>query len=136
TPEEYLAFYRRALDYIIEKNLAGSEIVEGTAATFLAKMLTPNDPNFVDIRSPCGAGTGQVAYNYDGNLFTCDEARMVAAMGSDMFQIGTVGRTSFEEMHGHETVRAMAVASLQDSLPGCDTCWNKPFCGVCPMHNH
>ena len=30
----------------------------------------------------------------------------------------------------------MAVASLQDALPGCDTCWNKPFCGVCPMHNH
>lgn len=136
TTDEYLAFYRRALDYIIEKNLSGSEIVEGTAATFLAKMLTPNDPNFVDIRSPCGAGTGQVAYNYDGKLFTCDEARMVSAMGSDMFQIGTVGSTSFETMHGHETVRAMAVASLQDSLPGCATCWNKPYCGVCPMHNH
>lgn len=134
--DEYLAFYQQALGYIIDKNLAGTEIVEGTAATFLAKMLTPDDPNFVDIRSPCGAGTGQVAYNYDGKIFTCDEARMVNAMGSDLFQIGQLGTTSFDEIVGHPTVRAMAVASLQDTLPSCSTCWNKPFCGVCPMHNY
>lgn len=133
---EYLAFYKQCLDYIIELNRSGTEIVEGTAATFLSKMLTPDDPNFVDIRSPCGAGTGQVAYNYDGKIFTCDEARMVNAMGSDMFMIGRLGQTSYDEMLGHPTVRAMAVASLQDTLPSCDTCWNKPFCGVCPMHNY
>ena len=64
SPEEYLDFYAKTLDYIIGLNKQGKEIVEGTAATFLMKMLTPDDPNFVDIRSPCGAGTGQVAYNY------------------------------------------------------------------------
>ena len=52
------------------------------------KMLTADDPNFVDILSPCGAGTGQVAYSHDGRIFTCDEARMVSAMGDDMFAIG------------------------------------------------
>ncbi len=134
--DEYLEFYKQAFDYIVQKNLEGKEIVEGTAATFLTKILTADDPNFVDILSPCGAGTGQVAYNYDGKIFTCDEARMTSAMGNDMFQIGEVDQTSYAEMHGHPTVRAMAVASLQDSLPSCDTCWNKPFCGVCPMHNY
>jgi uncharacterized protein len=142
-PEEYLDFYAKALDYIISLNNGTGRadgkkitIVEGTAATFLAKILTPDDPNFVDIRSPCGAGTGQVAYNYDGKLFTCDEARMTSAMGNDLFQIGQLGETTYPEMIQHPTVRAMAVASLQDSLPGCNTCWNKPFCGVCPMHNY
>ncbi|MFT7624154.1 MAG: hypothetical protein ACI9WU_003341 [Myxococcota bacterium] len=136
TALEYLDFYARTLDYIIERNKAGAEIVEGTASTFLMKMLTPDDPNFVDIRSPCGAGTGQVAYNYDGKIFTCDEARMVSAVGNDFFQIGTLGESTYDEVIQHPTVRAMAVASLQDSLPGCDTCWNKPFCGVCPMANY
>jgi uncharacterized protein len=136
TPDEYLAFYRQVLGYIIEKNLEGKEIVEGTASTFLTKMLTGDDPNFVDIRSPCGAGTGQVAYNYDGKIFTCDEARMTAAMGNDMFQIGDAAGSRYEEVQSHPTTKAMAVASLQDSLPHCDTCWNKPFCGVCPMHNY
>jgi uncharacterized protein len=134
--EEYLDFYAKALDYIIELNLKGTQIMEGTASTFLVKMLTADDPNFVDIRSPCGAGTGQVAYNYDGKIFTCDEARMTSAMGNDLFQIGSVASTSYAEMIQHPTVKAMAVASLQDSLPSCSTCWNKPFCGVCPMHNY
>ena len=136
TAEEYLDHYARVLDYVIDLNLQGTEIVEGTAATFLIKILTPDDPNFVDIQSPCGAGTGQVAYNYDGKIFTCDEARMVSAAGNDLFQIGTLGVTGYGEMLHHPTVRAMAVASLQDSLPGCDGCWNKPYCGVCPMHNY
>lgn len=136
TAEEYLDFYAKTLDYIVERNLAGVEICEGTAATFLTKMLTPDDPNFVDIRSPCGAGTGQVAYNYDGRLFTCDEGRMVSAMGNDLFTLGRVEETTMADMLQHPTVRAMAVASLQDSLPSCETCWNKPYCGVCPMHNY
>ena len=38
--------------------------MEGTAA-FFEKILTPEDPNFVDIRSPIGSGTGQLAFNYD-----------------------------------------------------------------------
>lgn len=136
TVDEFLEFYRRCLNYIIELNLNGVELLEGTAAVLLAKMLTPDDPNFVDILSPCGAGTGQVAYNYDGRIFTCDEARMTDAMGDDRFAIGHVKDTSYQELVRHPTVKAMALASLQDSLPGCDTCWNKPFCGVCPMHNH
>lgn len=134
--EEYLAFWHAAVGYILELNHQGVEIQEGTASTFLQKILTPDDPNFVDIRSPCGAGTGQVAYNYDGRIFTCDEARMVAAMGSDLFQIGDVGTSSYEEVQSHPTVKTLALASLQDSLPSCHTCWNKPYCGVCPLHDH
>jgi len=42
------------------------------------KILTENDPNFLDSRSPCGACIGQVAYNYDGKVYTCDEGRMFA----------------------------------------------------------
>ncbi len=134
--EEYLDFYAQALDYIIDLNRNGQEMIEGTASIFLKKLLTPDDPNFVDMLSPCGAGTGQVAYNYDGTMFTCDEGRMTDAMGNNLFAIGSVGETSYVDMIQHPTVKAMAVASLQDSLPSCNTCWNKPFCGVCPMHNY
>jgi sulfatase maturation enzyme AslB (radical SAM superfamily) len=57
--EEWLRFYRDTVDYIIALNKQGVQIMEGTAAIFLKKMLTPDDPNFVDLRSPIGAGTGQ-----------------------------------------------------------------------------
>jgi uncharacterized protein len=134
--QEYLAFYEEALDYIIELNRRGIEVMEATAALFLVKILTPEDPNYVDIRSPTGAGTGVLAYNYDGRIFPADEARMLDAMGNGMFQIGKVGESSYEEVVRHPTVRSLSLASIQDSLPACHTCWNKPYCGVDPLDNY
>ena len=133
---EYMEFYKNAFDYIIELNKQGVQIMEGTASTFLKKMLTPRDPNFVDIRSPIGSGTGQISYNYDGRVYPSDEGRMVAAMGNDYFLLGKVGELSYEDMVNHPTVKTMAVASYLDSLPACHSCWNAPYCGVRPMHNY
>jgi uncharacterized protein len=135
TADEYLDFYRRALNYIIGLNRQGVEIMERTASIFLTKMLTPDDPGFVDIQSPCGAGTGQVAYNFDGRVFPCDEARMVDAMGNSMFALGHVRDLTVPDMLRHPTVRAIAAASILDTQPMCADCWNKPFCGVCPVYN-
>jgi len=132
---EFLDLYEQALDYIIQLNREGVQVIEGTAALFLKKMLTPDDPNFVDIRSPIGAGTGQIAYNYDGTIFPSDEGRMVDAMGNDLFALGKLGELSVQDALRHPTVKTMAVASLLDSLPQCSDCWNAPYCGVRPLHN-
>ncbi len=136
TPEEFNVFYTKAFDYIIELNKKGVQIIEGTAATFLKKMLTPYDPNFVDIRSPEGSGTGQIAYSWDGTIYPSDEGRMIGHMGDDTFALGHVDHTTYDEMVRHPTVRALAVASLCDSLPMCVDCFNAPYCGVRPLHNY
>jgi sulfatase maturation enzyme AslB (radical SAM superfamily) len=133
---EFMEFYRDTLDYILELNAQGVQIQEGRAATFLQKMLTPDDPNYVDIRTPIGSGTGQLSYHYDGTIYPSDEGRMVAAGGDDIFAIGNVAHSTWDEVYGHPTVKAMAVASMTDTLPGCSTCFNAPWCGVRPMHNY
>jgi uncharacterized protein len=133
---EYLHFYRSAVDYILELNKNGTEILERFAAIFLTKILGGEDPNFLDIRSPCGAGIGQIAYNYDGKVFTCDEGRMLHEMGDSTFLIGEVGKESYRDMMGHETVRALAIASTLEAQPDCVNCTYQPYCGVCPVHNH
>jgi His-Xaa-Ser system radical SAM maturase HxsB len=135
-PEAFLAFYFHALDYIIEKNKEGKDLIERFAAIFLTKILTPFDPNYLDIRSPCGAGIGQVAYNYDGKIFTCDEGRMVYQMGDNAFQIGDVRSSEYTQIMTHETVKDMYKASWLDGLPGCADCAYKPFCGTCPVYNY
>src|SRR5690606_22579664 len=94
---DYLAFYRRAVDRMIERSLEGESIVERYAAIFLTKILRGDDPNYLDIRNPCGAGIGQVAYNYDGRVFTCDEGRMLHEDGDDTFAIGHVDRSSYRD---------------------------------------
>jgi His-Xaa-Ser system radical SAM maturase HxsB len=133
--EEYLDFYRRALDYIVELNRRGIELMERTAAVVLTKILTADDPGAADIQSPCGAGTSQLAYSIDGRIFPNDEARFVDAMGDPIFALGQVGALSVEQLVRHPTVRALAAASLLDAQPKCADCWNKPFCGFNPVRN-
>jgi uncharacterized protein len=133
---DYMDFYRNAVDYIIDLNKQGVEILERFAAIFLTKILGGEDPNFLDIRYPCGAGIGQIAYNYDGKVFTCDEGRMLHEMGDSSFLIGDVATTSYRDLMGHDTVRALAIASNLDAQPDCVNCTYQPYCGVCPVHNH
>jgi His-Xaa-Ser system radical SAM maturase HxsB len=134
--DAFLRFYEEALDYIIELNLKGTQLVERFAAIFLTKILKADDPNYLDIRSPCGAGIGQLAYNYDGKGYTCDEGRMVARMGDEAFQIGNVMQDEYNDIVTHPTVRAMATASTLDSIPSCATCAYRPYCGTCPVVNY
>ena len=135
TAEEYLEFYRRALDYILDLNRRGVAIMERMASTFLMKILTSEDPGVVDIQSPDGAGTGQIAYGADGRVFPCDEARTMDASGDPIFRLGDVRNLTAAEVARHPTVRAIAAASLLDAQPLCSDCWNKPFCGFSPVRN-
>lgn len=134
--KNYLDFYREAVDYMLEKNAGGAEILERYAAIFLTKILTGEDPNFLDIRSPCGAGIGQLAYNYDGRIFTCDEGRMLHEMGDDFFELGRVGESRYRELMTHDTVRAIMAASNLETQPDCVSCVYNPYCGICPVHNY
>ena len=135
TAEEYIGFYERAFGYIMEQNRRGVRLVEGTASTFLNKILTSGDPMVGDVRSPCSAGTSEVAYDVDGRVFPGDEARRVDALGDPIFALGDVRQLSISGVVRHPTVRAIAAASLLDAQPMCADCWNKPFCGFSPVRN-
>ena len=133
---EFMAFYRRAVDYMIELHGRGVEILERYAAIFLTKILAGVDPNFLDVRWPAGAGLGALAYSHDGRIFTCDEGRMLDAMGDDAFCVGHVATSRYRDVVGHETVRAVTVASNLDAMPDCVDCTYQPYCGVPPSHSY
>ena len=61
---------------------------------------------------------------------------MVAQMGDDVFQIGNIEESTYEEVVQHDAVKSIAVASCVDGLPGCMDCVYKPYCGVCPVYNY
>lgn len=134
--EEFLDFYRHALDYMLELNQQGVQILERFASILLTKILAREEPNYLDLRSPCGAGVGQVTYNYDGGIYTCDEGRMLHEEGDDSFLIGQAGESRYRELMSHDTVRAMLVSSNLEAQPDCVSCVYRPYCGVCPVHNH
>ena len=136
TAEEYVAFYERAFAHLVELNRRGVRLSEATASTFLNKILASGDPAVGDIRSPCAAGTSEVAYDADGRVFPGDEARRVDAAGDPLFALGDVRALTLAEIVRHPTVRAIAAASLLDAQPKCADCWNMPFCGVSPVSTY
>lgn len=134
--EEFIGFYKRALDYILELNLKGKIFYERMARIFLRKILTDRDPGYLELRSPCGAGIGQLAYNYNGDVYTCDEARMLSRMGDESFKLGNVGKHCYQDLMNSDALKAVCNASILDILPGCTSCVYKPYCGVCPIYNY
>ncbi|MDE2291063.1 MAG: SPASM domain-containing protein, partial [Elusimicrobia bacterium] len=132
-PEEFLAFYREGLEACIEAHREGPPFFELIARVFLAKILHGRDLNYMDLRSPCGAGIGQLAYDHDGTVYPCDEARLLRAGGDDAFRLGPAAELGPREAARHPTVRALTQASLLDSQAHCSACAYKPFCGVCPV---
>lgn len=133
---EFLSFYKRAMERILEVNRAGVNFVEVYAQILLTKMLTPFATGYVDLQSPTGAGIGAVAYNYDGGVYASDEARMLAAMGDESFKLGDVHTHTFEEIFGGETLRALVSSSVLETLPGCSDCAFVPYCGADPVFHH
>jgi His-Xaa-Ser system radical SAM maturase HxsB len=136
TAEEYLAFYDRAFGHILELNRSGVRLAERTASGFLNSILSPGNPAAREIRSPCSAGTSELAYDVDGRVFPSDEARRVDAFGDPIFALGNVRELTTAGIVRHPTARAIAAASLLDAQPMCADCWNKPFCGISPVSTY
>jgi len=131
--EKFANFYKAALEYLVKLNISGNTTMsEKTAKIFLVKILLKRDPSYLDLRSPCGAGIGQIVYNYDGKVYTCDEARMLQ---EDTFLIGNVRKDSFKDIVNSVNIPASCFASCQESVY-CDYCVYKPYCGICPVINY
>ena len=135
TAEEFIEFYRHALYYIIDLNKQGYYMSEGHASTFVTKILGGFGINYMELRSPCGAAVGQMAYYYDGNIFTCDEGRMLSEMGDNAFKLGNI-QNSYDELMNSGACKACGVASCLESAPTCHDCVYQPYCGTCPVVNY
>jgi His-Xaa-Ser system radical SAM maturase HxsB len=136
TPQEFLVFYEKCLRYILDKNKEGIWIREGHANIFLSKIINGCGINYMELRSPCGAAVGQMAYYYDGNIFTCDEGRMLYEMGDDSFKIGDVMNSSYDTLMDSKLCKTVCKYSIIEDIPQCCDCVYQPYCGTCPVINY
>ena len=134
--KDFVAFYRNCINYIIHLNRKGIKFKEGHLSLVLPKILHGQAVNYMELRSPCGAGIGQMAYYYDGNVYTCDEGRMLAEMGNDAFKLGNVYLNTYDDMIDSTNCKAACLSSCLESLPLCESCVYSPYCGVCPVANY
>lgn len=133
TADEFVQFYKDAFACILEVNKGGYYLKENIASMFLQKILWGEGVNYMELRSPCGAATGQIAYYYDGRVFTCDEGRMLAEMGDDAFLLGHLEQDDYNSLMNSSVCKAACAASILEVLPSCSECVYQPYCGTCPV---
>jgi len=137
--EEFIDFYHKSMEYILELNKKWTIFRESLSSIYLSKILTDRDPNYLDERSPCWACIWQVAYNFDGKIYSCDEGRMLWRMWDDNFlmtELTESGEETYKNMIESDTTKAMVQVSTLDWLPGYNDSVYKPYIWVCPIHSY
>ena len=134
--EDFLTFYKTAFSYIMELNKNGIRFIEAHASYFLRKILMGYSVNYMELRSPCEATLGQMSYYYNGDVFTCDEGRMMYEMGDDSFKLGNVFENNYSDLVESPICKTLCKASIIEGLPKCVDCVFQPYCGTCPVVNY
>jgi len=131
TADEFLEFYKECMKYIKMYDDGFTE----TFSNMIMDKLVGKIVNYPDLRSPCGAGTGQLAYNWNGSVYTCDEGRMMSNQGIEVFRAGSV-ENSYQELISSDAVCNACAASCLENHPVCCRCVYHPICGICPVYNY
>lgn len=132
TAGEFLNFYHTALLELLRINRAGYFLAENHAS-MLMKKINGISLNYMELRSPCGASLGQLAYYADGNIYTCDEGRMLGEMGDNSFLLGNVFQSDYNSVINNVLCKTVCCSSVLESIPSCCDCVYQPYCGVCPV---
>lgn len=135
TPEEFVSFYQEALDELISININERFMKEDHSAILLSR-IDGQFVNYMELRSPCGASVGQIAYYADGDIFTCDEGRMLHEMGNHAFRLGNVHDDTYSDIINSGVCRAVCASSILETIPSCCDCVYQPYCGTCPVLNY
>jgi His-Xaa-Ser system radical SAM maturase HxsB len=134
--DNWLNFYRRGLDYILKLNKQGYPFAEFFTTTILQKMLTPYETGFVNLRSPAGIGIAGIIFNYNGEVYPSDEARMKAEMGDKIFCMGNLMTDTYEQMMLSPALLTPLEDSFAESVPMCEECAFLPYCGSDPDYHY
>lgn len=133
--EEFLDFYKIALNRVIEINKEGEYFSEDFSKILLTKILTPFNVGFVDMQSPAGLINGVIVFNYDGFVYATDESRMLAEQDDFSFRLGHLQENTYEEIVYGEKPRKIAQVWANESLAGCSDCAFQQYCGADPVHH-
>ena len=136
SPDRYVDAFMKGLSYIIELNKKGIKFVEYYTALLLKRILTPYATGFVDLQSPSGAGISGAIYDFNGDVYPADEARMLARMGDSKFKMGNALADDYKTIFLSRPLKDILVKSCVETIPGCSTCVYRTYCGVDVFRNY
>ena len=133
--DEFVNFYKQALEYILELNKQGEGFVEEFTALILRKILTPFTIGFVDLQTPAGIINGVIVYNYDGYVYASDESRMLAENRDYTFRLGKIS-DKYEDLFYGRKAQELSRIWATECIAGCSECAYQSICGADPVRNY
>jgi len=125
TPEEYLDFWKQALNHCFEINKGGKRFIEGTSVLLARKFLSRDYQAYTCLGWPCGAALSQSSYDPHGDIRACDESRSL-----EEFKIGNVKKDDYRTVYtSPKVLNIVALTSGLNTL--CDACVWHPYCNNC-----
>jgi uncharacterized protein len=134
--QQFIDHYIEGVEYCIDLARRGYEFREFYASLLLKRMLTPFDTGYVDLMSPAGIGGVVLVFNYDGDVYASDEARMLSESGDATFKLGRIQGQTRQSLLGQPLLAKWLVQSMNDAIPGCDHCAYRPWCGTDPVYHY
>lgn len=133
--DQFINFYKEALNCIIELNSTGIFFIEEFTTLILRKILTPFSIGFVDLQSPSGIINNVIVYNYDGHVYASDESRMLAEHSDFTFRLGHVS-DQYDSLFYGEKAQKIALIWANETIAGCSDCAFMTYCGADPVRNY
>lgn len=125
--EEEAAGYRKLLEVVMNYWKNGIYIGERKLLVSLEKLFSPSDTCFTDFRNPCGMVRGQIAYDYKGDIYTCDEGRSFPE-----FKISPAEIMDLKCVVDSDAADVLISKSLPN-YEECGVCAYRSLCGLCPV---
>ncbi len=128
TWEKYIEFWKKYINYLFELN-KDKTIVDVDASLIAKRILFLKPPLNTCIGAPCGAGITQVAYDQNGNIFICDEAR-----GNETFKIGNVMQNYKDVFTSQDVLQFIGNSSMVTTLADASP-WH-PYVSPCMVSTY
>jgi len=128
-PYEYSLFWKNMVKRYFYYQKQGIPIWDRTLEHLVRKILNTENPGFVDLNSPCGCVSGQIAYDLEGNIFPCDEARF-----NHQIVLGNVSSHNWSSIRNSSLSDTLKKTSITET-EYCGNCAYRPWCGRCPVKN-
>lgn len=139
---EYLEFYNKILNYVSKKKAEWVKIDDTYYDICQHNVLEKQRAWYTEEMAPCcWAVLGQVAYNWDWWIYTCDEGRMLSAVNDESFKVGQIDQNKsakeiYREYVGSSVTNYMLLSSMIDFIPWYSTNPYSCFIGLCPIYNY
>lgn len=134
---ELKTFYSNFMDYIVEKNLGGSSLVEVNTLWYIRRVLAWRNNRNGCWLWPCWAWVKQLTYNYNWEIYTCNEARALWKMWDKTFMLQTVtddGQETYQSLYKQKKLQEVLAASIMTEKSKYAA--YIPYLWVCPVYNH